>query len=569
METGADRLSRLRRKSITRRATEYMSGVIKGRIPVCKLVRQAVERQLRDLKEPPEGYRFRPEFAEFTGAFCEKMPHPKGSWDSPLIVLEPWQCFLIACLYGWVDGQCRRRFRKAFVLVPRKNGKSTLCACLGIYHLVADGEQGAEVYIAASQRDQASIIARMVVSMVRQAPGMQKQWGVSVRGGDTNPYLRAEANDGVLKALARDNKGSSDGTSPSAGILDELHAHTDTAMLDAVSLGTAARTQPLVMSISTAGVSTLGPCYEMQKHAERVLAQQITDQTFFGIVYTIDDGDRWDDPAVWRKASPNWGVSVRPEMVESEANLAKSTPAQRFAFQTKLLNVWQTARAGWMNMEWVERNRVPDDFDWGRFKGKQVWISADLSVKYDFTAIAYLFKEHDRFYSRVRYFLPQDTVENPDFPYYRIWHEQGWVESTPGGMIDLAHIRGVLEQDLEDYEVRAIGYDPAKTGGVMQELALKGNVIEFSQTPMNFTDPMRSIEALLKDGKLLHDGSPVTEWMFSCVTVKPRVNDTVFPGKDPGGKDKIDGVVAMIIAKGVQSIDDGRPKPEFYIDTLY
>jgi phage terminase large subunit-like protein len=312
-------------------AQEYIEGVLSGAIPACKWVKLACHRQVDDLARQGSAdfrYRFDAERAAHPCRFIEKLPHVKGKWSSPKIRLEPWQIFILTTVFGWVKADGCRRFRVAYIETPRKNAKSTLSSGVALFMLAADGEPGAEVYSVATKRDQARIVFDDARRMVERIEGIRLRFGLKA-------FAHAITVDGTASkfcALASEAD-SLDGLNLHCGVIDELHAHKTRAVWDVLDSATGSRTQPLVWAITTAGFNQTGICYEQRGYVTQVLQRLHADESYFGIIYTIDlpekgpdgkeiPGDDWTTEAAWRKANPNYGVSVLPDDIAKLARKA-------------------------------------------------------------------------------------------------------------------------------------------------------------------------------------------------------------------------------------------------------
>ena len=301
------------------RAWAYAEGVVAGVIPACLYVRQACQRQLADLENPPTGYRFDPDRASEICRFTELCKHIKGPLASrgETLKLEGWQVFILTTVFGWVDENGNRRFRHVYIEVPRGNGKSALSSTVGLFMLALDGEAGAEVYSAATTRDQARIVFRDAQAMARKMPLFLSRMGIEV----TAQAIVQARSSSSFKALSADGH-TLDGLNIHLAVVDELHAHKSRDVHDVLESGMGKRPQSLLWEITTAGFNKHGICYEVRDYAIKVLAGTVDDQAAtatFAIVYTIDEGDDPYTEDALRKANPNWGVSVDPAVVMQAA----------------------------------------------------------------------------------------------------------------------------------------------------------------------------------------------------------------------------------------------------------
>ena len=337
-------------------AQDYMRRVQAGEIPACKWTRAAIDRQADDLvREPSEQWPwvFDADRAARICAFLELLPHIKGKWarEGRLLVLDPWQCFIVTTVFGWVHRATGlRRFREAYIEVPRKNGKSLVSAGIGLYMLSADGEQGAEVYSAATTRDQARIVFDDAKGMAERTPDMRTYLGVAIL---THSITVAHTSSKFSPLAAEAS--TQDGLNVHCAVIDELHAHKKRDLYDVIDTARGAREQSLLWLITTSGSNRAGICYERRTHVTKVLDGSLVDETIFGIVYTIDEKDDPLDPGTWAKANPNWKVSVLEDDMQAAARKAAAMPSAMANFLTKRLNVWVNADSAWMPMQAWEK----------------------------------------------------------------------------------------------------------------------------------------------------------------------------------------------------------------------
>lgn len=534
------------------RANRYIDGVLSGDIPACVYVRQACERQRRDLarqrtREWP--YRFDRDAANRVCRFIECLPHVKGRFPGE-IRLEDWQCFGLTTLFGWVKkSNGMRRFRTAYEEVPRKNAKSTKSSGVGLYMLAADGEPGAEVYSAATTREQAAIVFGDARAMAQRTPDLCQSAGIKVG----LHALAVPRTGSTFKPLSREQDGNLDGLNVHCGIVDEVHGHKDRGVWDVLETATSSRAQSLLYAITTAGSNQAGICYELRSYTIQILAGLHDDETFFGIIYTIDPGDDPFDPAVWAKANPNLGVSVYPDDLARKASKARQMPAALNNFLTKHLNVWVNADTAWMNMD-AWRACADPGLRIEQFEGQECIIATDLASKVDVAPTVRLFwRDIDgvrHYYFFTRYYLPSDAARDGRSQHYQGWARQGRFTLTPGAVTDQSQIEAGIREDAARFSVVDALFDPWQASGLMQRLAADGlPVMEYRQTVQNMSEPMKELQALILQGRIHHDGDPVMEWMVTNVVCHTDAKDNIYPRKERDEL-KIDGPVALIMALG-------------------
>ena len=447
-------------------AHRYALDVVTGKVLACKWVKLACERHLSDLNRTKLSgfpYVFDPAKASRICRFIEQLPHTKGDWALTVggrdnrIQLEPWQCFIYSVVFGWVHRETRlRRFRIAYICVPRKNGKSILAAGTGNYMFASDGEFGAEVYAGATCQRQAWEVFRPAKQMVQRTPRLREVFGIHV--GAKN--LAILDNGSRFEPVVGD---PGDGASPSCAIVDEYHEHRTDTLVDTMRTGMGARKQPLLWIITTAGVNIAGPCHDLQRDVEKVLEGTIQREELFGIVYTVDADDDWTSELALKKANPNFGVSVFEDFLLAEQSAAIQNSRKQNIFKTKHLNIWCGANVAWMNMQkW--KALADSSLSLEQFAGEPAWIGCDLSSSIDITAVVLVFKRllngEPHYYVFGRYYLPRERAEDPDFQHYQQWLHDGYLFGIDGPTVDLTIVRTGLLLDAERFDVRQIAFDP-------------------------------------------------------------------------------------------------------------
>uniref|UniRef100_UPI003F7E55B7 terminase large subunit n=1 Tax=Xanthomonas sp. 0924 TaxID=2835534 RepID=UPI003F7E55B7 len=534
-------------KSPSDMGKDYARRVVAGKIPACEFVRLACQRFLDDLKRTGKDwpYKFDAAKADRALKFMQLMPHTKGKWAAKKqqLVFEPWQCFIECNLFGWVHKDSGlRRFREAYEEEPRKNGKSLRLAARGLYLFAADGEAGAEVYSGATSEKQAYEIYRPAWQMVSKLPQLRARFGIEQAGNPKNPGSMFTMED-MSKFEPMIGK-PGDGSSPHAALIDEYHEHDTDHMVDAMQTGMGAREQPLLSIITTAGTNLGGPCYEKRRDVIRILRGEVVDETVFGIIYALDEGDRWDDPASLVKANPNFGISVFEPFLLAQLAQAKRSASKQNAFRTKHLNDWVGAKTAWMNMlAWQRQKRA---FAIEDFASCKCYVGVDLASKLDVAAAVLLFEKGDSYYAIPRFYVPEAALEDNE-KYGNFILDEAMV-ATPGNMTDYAFIEEDLKEFAAQTELINIAFDPAQAAYLMTRLGQAGlPVIEMAQTVRNLSEPMKEVEALTLARRLWHDGNPAMTWMVGNVVARLDAKEHVYPRKETPGN-KIDGAVALILA---------------------
>jgi phage terminase large subunit-like protein len=521
------------------RATRYAEEVVSGTIPACRFVRLACQRHLDDLAS--DAYEFDAEAVRRVCQFMELLPHTKGKWAGDKIKLEPWQIFLVGVPFGWVHKDTgKRRYRRAYCEVPRKNAKSTISAGLGLYMLGLDKEAGAEVYCGAGSEKQAWEVFRPAKLMAQKLPKLTTTLGLEVNAKTLVIPSSASRFEPVIGKPG-------DGASPSMAIVDEYHEHNTEDQYDTFMTGMGAREHPMLWVITTAGADTSGPCYALRHEAIEVLEGKVKNPELFSIIYTIDSDDDWTSEDALVKANPNIGVSVDREFLLAQQRDAINVPRKQSAFKTKHMNVWVGSADPFFNTE--KWRRLSGDYSLDEFHGKRCWIGVDLAAKVDMTAVVYLFADGDDFYVIPQFYCPEEVVHDPKRRSYFGWMTEGHLIATDGNVTDF----GVVQEDLiaatKKFLVQHIAFDQWNSMQMSTAIGAQTGVecVDLPMTVKHLSDPMKWVQALIEDGRLHNDGNPVMEWMMGNVTAKPDRNDNVFPRKERP-ENKIDGAVALIMA---------------------
>jgi phage terminase large subunit-like protein len=547
-------------------AEGYVEKVISGRQIACKWVKLACERHRRDQAASIKNhwpYIFDPERADRACRFMNLLPHVKGKWAKrdprtglpQRMTLEPWQCFVICSIFGWVKkSNGKRRFHKVRLYVPRKNGKSFFGAGIGLFMMTKDGEPGAEVYSGATSEKQAWEVFGPARQMGIVHPGLAPGLGITV---NAQSLIRESDNSKFLPVIGKPG----DGSSPHCAIIDEYHEHKTSDLIDTMETGMGARDQPLSLVISTAGADVAGPCREDWKACERILenAGGFEDETTFCVIWTIDQGDRWDCEDALRKANPNWGVSINEERILAELKVAQQSARKQSAFKTKYLNQWVSAKDTFFNVsDWENLSQpeiTPEDF-----KEFPCYLSGDLASKHDIVALMQLFCLPNKRYALFgNYFIPEATLDLPENQHYRNWHIQGWLKVAGQDITDLEEFKETAIELCREYQVEEFPHDPNRAWGVFPQLEREGlPVVEYRNTVMMMSEPMKELDALIRSGRIIHNGDPVLAWAIGNTTGKIDKKDNVFPNKESPAN-KIDPVVSAIMALGRAMTRDEAP----------
>ena len=553
-------------KDYIRIAREYADGVVSGKITACHWVQRACQRQLDDLKRPVSKnwpFIFDEAKAIRVCRFLELMPHVQGEWANrgEKLRLEPWKCFIVTTVYGWIHKDTGfRRFKTVYEEEARKNGKSTSVAPLGVYATCADGEAGARVYSAATTREQAKLSWETAKQMVERESGLRKAFGV-----DTSAHaIHQVSSSSRFQALSADGQ-TLDGLNVSFAIIDELHAHSKRHVWDVIETACASRKQALRWAITTAGFDRSGICYEVRTYSTKILDGIVDDPSFFAIIYTLDDDDDWQDEKNWVKANPNLGVSVDIDELRRLALKAKKMPSALNNFLTKHMNIWVNANVALFDM--IKWGQLADPkLSPEQFKEDLCWIGEDFAPIHDFSSRALLFRrEQDdgtHYYVFCKHFLSEGEIEDSENDSYAGWALDGWISTNPGNQTDDRELEEDAISIIEDgYQVQEVCSDPSRMQGVENRIAEKTGVqvVEVLQNIRNLSGATELLQGLIADGKIHHNGDPVLAWMLSNVTGHYDRGGRVYPGKDKP-EQKIDGATALITALSRAMIGESQDK---------
>jgi phage terminase large subunit-like protein len=557
-------------------AHKYARDVLAGRVVACKWVKLACKRHLDDLKRSRKGWEFYfdPWHADDVCDFAEKMPHVEGVWDSATIVLEPPQIFMLAAIFGWRRRSDKlRRFSAVYIEMARKGAKSTLTAIVGIYCLCCEDEPGAQVVIGATTGEQAGKVFNPAKRMIERTRELQeafdlKAWARSITCGTTGGFIQPINSKGKTQ----------DGWNPHVGILDELHAHQSRDLFDVITSAFGSRRNPLRWVITTAGYNTNGVCYEQHTYVRKILEATLEAEHYFGIIFTLDEGDNLFDPKVWVKANPMLGITPTLASMESEATDAKASPASEGEFQTKRLNIWRNALGAWLNVaQWLSCG--DETLDWADFEGLDCWIGGDLADKNDITALALVaFDAQGRLIFKPKFWLPEATLALPEHSDgravapYRLWVNQRHLHLTPGDWVDHNEVEAQVREWHQRFRVLKVTFDQFAAATAMasrlnEDLATPDNplAVILHKKASAVTDPAKELEARVRSGpsRLRHDNNPVMNWMASNVVVAHRRDESILPIKEsPMSPNKIDGIDALVngLAPAVMQPD---PEPSY------
>lgn len=469
--------------------------------------------------------------------------HTKGF--SGAFNLEQWQKDMLATLYGWKRPDGTRRYREALIAVPRKNGKTSCVAGLGLYNLRCDNERGPEVYCAAFSRDQATLVFDPAAAMVSASPIMSDQLTVH----ESTKRIVYQGANGFLRAIPAE-AASSHGFNASAVIFDELHTQTSRDLYDVLKTSQGARKQPLFISITTAGHDRHSICWEVWDYARKVRDGVIRDPYFLPVIYELREDEDWTDEAVWRRVNPNYGVSVSAEYLQEAFRRATEIAAYENTFRNLHLNQWTEQANRWFSLNRWDVGSDDIEIPYGC----ECWAGLDLSTTTDISAFVMLFPFNEHMVVKPIFWVPQDSArirEQRDRVPYSQWAQQGFMRSTPGASVDYDVIRRDINALREQFNINTIAVDRWNATQLVKQLSDDGfNVGLFGQGYASMTAPSKLLETMIIDGTLRHGAHPVLRWMAGNVAIETDAAGNIKPSKKTS-TEKIDGIVALVMALGV------------------
>lgn len=476
--------------------------------------------------------------------FGEYLRHWKGEWAGQPFELSEWQDEFVRRLFGTIREDGTRQYRTAYVEIPRKNGKSTLCAGLALFLLMADDEPGAEIYSCAADRDQAAIVFECAREMVEAHPALKSRVEVYRRS------IVFPAKGSSYKVLSADAY-TKHGLNAHAVIFDELHAQPNRELWDVMQTSMGSRRQPLMMAITTAGYDRNSICYEVHDYAEKVQAGLIEDSSFLPLIYAAGEGDDWNDREVWARANPNLGISVKREFLEQEYARARELPGYENTFKRLFLNIWTEQHTRWLPMEtW---RACPSKVNPKALEGKTCYAGLDLSSTTDISALVLVFPRSGGVDVLPFFWIPEESIQQRvrrDRVPYDVWTREGHIETTEGNVIDHEHIRRRVNELGEKYKIAEIAID--RWNSTQLQVQLEGDgftVVPFGQGTVSMSAPSKELEKLVLGRMINHGGNPVLDWMASNVSIRTNAAGDIKPDKERS-TERIDGIVALIMGLG-------------------
>ena len=531
---------------------QYIKQVLSGEIITCELIKLAVKRHVSDLKKQKTKnfpYYFDEKIGQRYINFAQLCKHWKGAMANKFIQLEPWQQFYFVSQFGWQRMSGGRRFRSSYLEIARKNGKTTMCAVKALGMLMLDNEAGSQVYFAATKEEQAKIGFRDTVNIVKASPGLSeyfKCYAKSVVMGNS-----------FIQPLGSDSE-KQDGFDPTAGMIDEYHAHPTSHMLNVLESGMGSRPQPLIDIITTAGFNRQLPCYTEVRHTSiQILKGIMQDDTHFALIYTLDDKDDWREEENWIKSNPNIGVSVRLDFLrERKQKAINEGGSKEVDFKTKNLNIWTDAEKTWIPDEIWMKGKKKVDLDY--FKDKECVIGLDLSTVRDLACLLLLFHEDEKYFAVPYFFCPEATAKERReiagvkfAASYERWIKDGFIVATPGNSIDYDYIFNRVVEAKTNFKVKKIIYDPWRAEQLIPRFFDIGfgedELIPMNQGYKSMSNPTKELEALAFNGQIIHGGNPVLRWMNGNVAISTDPAGNIKIDKKRS-QEKVDGMISLVEA---------------------
>ena len=480
--------------------------------------------------------------------FIQCLTHTKGQWAGKPFELIDWQEQIVRDIFGILKSNGFRQFNTAYIEVPKKNGKSEIAATIALYLLSADGEERAEIYGCAADRQQAAIVFDVAADMVRMCPALNKRIKILTANKriiykPTNSFYQ------VLSAEAY----SKHGFNISGVVFDELHTQPNRKLFDVMTKGSGdARTQPLYFLITTAGNDTNSICYEVHQKALDIIEGRKIDSTFYPVIYGAKEDEDWASPEVWRKANPSLGITIDIEKVQAACNSAKNTPAEENSFRQLRLNQWTKQQTRWLSVSKWDACKI--DFDESYLEGRVCYGGLDLSSTADLTAFVLVFPptdDEDKYYVLPYFWLPEETLDlrvRRDHVPYDLWQRQGLLQTTEGAVVHYSYIENFILNLGEKFNIREIAFDRWNATRTIQILEDEGfTMAQFGQGFSSMSAPTKELERLVLDKKIAHNGNKILRWNIDNIVIRqdPAGNIKIDKAKS---SEKVDGAVAMVMA---------------------
>ena len=521
---------------------KYAQDVIGGKVVSGKFIQLAAERFFSMMED--DRYEFKEVKADEVIEFFSILRHFTGRHAGKPFILQPWQQFVIAAIYGFYIKETDERLVKyVYIEIARKNGKTAFAAGLSLYHLIADGEMDAEVDLAANSKEQAKIAFKFCSQFAK---------GIDPKGKDLVSFrdkVKFEKMLSLLQVFAADDS-KLDGFNASMYLIDEYHAAKNTGLKDVLQSSQGMRDNPMAVIITTAGFDKLGPCYQYREMCTEVLSGLKENDALFAAVFSPDEGDDWRNPETWQKSNPNLGVTVKPQYLQTQVQSAINAPSEEVGIKTKNFNIWCDSETVWIPDHYILQASANLNFE--QFRDMDCYAGIDLSSTSDLTCADFMFPTKDKYYFKTLYYLPEAALQEKRFKdLYGEWRRQGLITITPGNVTDYDYILNDIMRIREIVFIQKIAYDSWNSTQFVINAEEKGLPMEpFSQALGNFNRPTKEMERLILSGKAVIDNNVINRHCFRNVTMARDRNGNTKPSKQFEEK-KIDGVIAKLEALGI------------------
>jgi phage terminase large subunit-like protein len=494
-----------------------------------------------------DGYTYDHEAASKIVLFIENYcVHVEGKLMGHPFLLEDWQKVYLMTLFGWKNPDGTRRFRKTYLEIPRKNGKSTMAAVIALYMLLCDNEGAAQVYSAAADAEQAKIVFNMAKKMVALNPKLASMVDPKIKS-----VVSVPSSFSVYKSLSSAPKGKH-GFNAHCVIVDEYHAHPDDKLYEALATSVGTREQPMIVVITTAGYDKTSPCYHMSEYAKKVASGSLENSTFFPVLFGIDEGDAWDDEAAWAKANPNLDVTIDAQFLKAQLEEAKAMPSYENSFKQLYLNIWTSQHSRWISDEaWMDCKQ-PLDIE--QYAGRECFAGLDLASTGDLTALSLVFPEPDGSFATFPFFwVPEETLtkrRRQEDSAFRDWVSEGHLMTTPGDVTDYDFIRTYIHGLADKFQIKEVAADPWNAQQIMTQFVNDGlNVVKFRQGFITMSPACKEFERVVIGKLIKHNGHPVLRWNMSNIELSRDAADNIKINKAKS-QDRVDGAVSTVMALG-------------------
>ena len=527
---------------IDNKYTEYALNVLSGKITACEYIKLACQRYIDWLQR--EDLEFRSDKADKVITFCQKLKHFTGRFNNKPFILEEWQKWIIYNVYGfYYKGTDERVIKNVYVEVARKNGKTFFASALCLYALIADGEFNSEVELIANSKKQAQICFDMCSNIITKLDSKHKYFKAY------RDKIKFDKTKSFLQVLSSDS-GNNDGWNSYFYCADEVHAYPDSKMFDVMKSSQGMRDNPIALAITTAGFNLFSFCYTMRATNIEVLYNTKKDDSQFTAIYTLDDGDDWQDEKNWIKANPNLNVTVKPQYLKEQIQQAKNNTSLEISVRTKNFNQWLATSDIWIGNDVLLK--CSEKIELNDYSKYLAYVGVDLAAVSDLTAVSIMIPTEDKFIFKTIYYLPQSALsDNSNSELYKKWQLQGLLKITKGNVTDYDEITNDIMKIGEIIPIQSIAYDTWNSTSWAIQMTELGQPLEpFSQSLGNFNRPTKEIERLIKSDKVIIDDNAITRFCFGNVVLKHDWNDNVKPTKEEN-QQKIDGVIAMTEALGI------------------